>query len=356
MATVLVSVGEASGDRLAAAVLEALAALRPGLRVRGLLGPALREAGHEQVAPVEDLSVMGVVEVLAKARPVLRARSAMRRALAERPDLLLAVDAPDFNLPLCRKAHQMGIPAVLLGAPQVWAWRSGRAAGIARSCADVLCLLPFEPELYAAHGGRAAFIGHPLFERRRPLPPEGRDWAILPGSRGAELERLLPTLVEAAQLLRRRHPGSRVRLPLAPGVTRARLEAICPLGEVELVGTLEEAVGPARACVAASGTVTLELAALGRPMVVCYRVHPLTYRLGRALVTGIEHIALPNLILGRGVVPEFIQDFDAAQLADAAEAVAQDSGQLEALAELRGRMGPPGAAARAAARVAERLP
>lgn len=356
MTRLLISVGEASGDQLAAAVLARLKALRPEVEVSGLLGPALRAQGHRALAPMESLGVMGVVEVLGQVSAIWRARNVMRAALRKGPALLLAVDSPDFNLPLCREAHQMGIPAVLLGSPQVWAWRRGRADSIAQICAEVLCLLPFEPPIYEAAGGAARFIGHPLYERRQPTPTQGQDWAILPGSRDAELERLLPDMVAAAGLLTRRHPGSVARLALAPGVDRARLEAICPLGDVELVDSLEEATATARAALAASGTVTLELAALGRPTAVCYRVHPLTYRIGRALVTGVAHIALPNLILGRGALPELIQDFTAEALAAATEAVAQDPSVPEALAELRSRMGPPGAAERAARALSEHLP
>ncbi len=337
---VLISAGEPSGDRLGAELALSLGQRFPGLELAGLAGPAMRAAGVEALARVEDLSVMGVVEVLAELPRILRVRQAMFEAL--RADLLVVVDAPDFNLPLARRARAAGIPVVFLGSPQVWAWRRGRAAEIAELAAEVVCLLPFEPAIYAALGGRAAFYGHPA-AGRVAWSPTGQGTALLPGSRGSELGRLLGPFLEAAAALE-----GPLRLGRAPGAELPDL----PEG-IELVEGLEAAARPSARALVSSGTATLELACMGRPMVVAYKVNALTYAIGRALVTGVEHIALPNLILGRRAVPELLQDFEPEDLVRELEGL---EGQLDDLDEVRERMRGPGAGERIADAVAEHLP
>lgn len=344
---ILLTAGEASGDRLGAALVRALRVREPGLEFFGVAGPAMRAEGVVPIARVEDLSVMGIVELLGALPRVLGVRRSVLDALASRPDLWVPIDAPDFNLPLLPRAAALGVRSVLYGSPQVWAWRAGRARDIAALSAEVLCLLPFEPPWYTQHGGRASFVGHPLADAE-PLGPPGEDWAVLPGSRRSEIRRLLPDMIDAVRLLRARVPGARVRLPLAPTLRREELEAVADLAEVELVGSVAEAVGPARACLVASGSATLELACLGRPMAVCYRVHPLSYAVARLLVRGVRHIALPNLIAGRAVVPELLQRFTAAELVDAWMGAGE--AQRAGLAEVRAAVRGPLAAGRAAER------
>lgn len=345
---VLLSAGEASGDRLGAALVRALRERAPELEFEGIAGPAMRAEGVRAIARVEDLGVMGLFELLSALPRIWRTRRAAVGALERRPQLFVPIDAPDFNLPLLRVARAEGVPSVLLGSPQVWAWRGGRARDIAGLAREVLCLLPFEPPWYTRAGGQASFVGHPLADLP-PMGPPGQDWAILPGSREGEIRRLLPQMVEAARILQARVPGARVRLPLAPTLRRETLEAAADLRGIEVVGSVAEAVEPARACLVASGSATLELACLGRPMAVCYRVHPLSYGLGRLLVRGVKFIALPNLIAGRPVVPELLQRFSSEELVDAW--MGATTAQLPELAAVREAVRGPGAAERAAERV-----
>jgi len=347
----LLSAAEASGDLLGGELASAIKAQAPTLRLRGLAGPAMRAAGVEAIGETEELGVMGVAEVLSELPKLRAARRSLVEALAEKPQALVVIDAPDFNIPLARKARAAGIPVVFYGSPQVWAWRAGRARELA-ALGQVLCLLPFEPELYRAHGGRADFVGHPARDRFEPSTP-GSDWALLPGSRRAEIQRLLPPMLEAARLLREAVPGAHIRLPLAPGLDRGLLESCAGavgLEGVEVVSTVAEAAAPAAACLVASGTVTLELACLGRPMVVVYRVHPLTWTLGKLLVRGVEHVALPNVLLGKEAVPEFLQHWESQALCEAWREAAVGE-QAAALARVRTLLGEPGAAQRAAEQV-----
>ncbi len=354
MPRVLISAGEPSGDRLAADLVRALVDLVPGCVVEGLAGPAMRSAGVRPLARVEDLSVMGVAEVLAQLGRVRGAWRSMCRALEEPADLLVVVDSPDFNLPLARRAVRRGVPVVFHVSPQVWAWRRGRARTIARLAREIQCLLPFEPPIYRALGGRAVFVGHPAAEL--DAGPPGRDWALLPGSRSAELRRQLPPMLAAARRLRERVPGARIRLGLAPGRTREDLvRAAGELGDVEVVEGVPAAVEPAGACLVASGTATLEVACMGRPMVVACRVHPLTWAIGRALVHGVRHVALPNLVAGRTVVPEHIQFLDPDRLADDWLRAATDDAQRAALAEVRRAVRRPEGAPHPAERLAALL-
>ena len=309
---VLISAGEPSGDQLGAQILCTLR--DQGLEVEGLAGPAMRSAGVHPLARVEDLSVMGVSEVIAALPRILGLRRTMMEALERRPALFVGIDAPDFNLPLARRAKALRVPVLLIGAPQVWAWRGGRAKGIA-ACADrIVCLLPFEPPYFTAHGGDAVFVGHPASAQHPDLGPAGQDWALLPGSRSAEIKRLLPDMVGAARLVQQAHPGTVVRLPIAPGLAPELLQEAEQAG-IELVDTLEQALRPARAALVASGTASLQVACSGRAQVICYRVAPLTYTVGKALVRGIEHIGLPNLILQDAGIPERIQHFESSELA-----------------------------------------
>jgi lipid-A-disaccharide synthase len=322
---VLISAGEPSGDQLGAQVLATL----EGPEFEGLAGPAMRAAGVHPLARVEDLSVMGVTEVIAALPRILGLRRTMMQALERQPALFVGIDAPDFNLPLARRARALGIPVMLIGAPQVWAWRGGRAKGIAECSDRIVCLLPFEPPYFQKHGGDAVFLGHPASADFPDLGPPGEDWALLPGSRRAEIQRLLPDMLKAAHIVLEAHPGTRVRLPVAPGLDPALLRAAEKAG-IELVGTLEQALRPARAALVASGTASLQVACSGRPQAICYRVAPLTYSVGKTLVRGIEHIGLPNLILDDAGIPERIQRFDPAELAAVWQRI---SGQQQGLSK-----------------------
>ncbi len=332
--------------------MEALARLGP-LEAVGVAGPAMRAVGVEPLARVEDLSVNGLWEVLGKLGTIRAAQAAVRAALEPTedapPQLFVTVDAPDFHLSLTRHARRLGIPALGYVSPQVWAWRPGRARSLARDLDRLLCLFPFEPALYTRHGLDARFVGHPVIDRlagcRRA--PQPRRYALLPGSREHELERLLPVFLATAERVRALQPDASFVLGVAPGVQRERIAPALEAG-VELAEGLVEAARGASAALVASGTATLELAVLGVPMVVAYRVHPSTYLVGKALVRGVEHIALPNILAGEAVVPEHIQRLDPATLAEDLLAVAGDPELPGRLAAVRATLGEPGAAGRAA--------
>lgn len=341
MKRVLVSAQEASGDRLGAELLEAVAA-SGRILATGLPGPRMLAAGAIPLPGSLPMNpVMGLVEVLRHLGQIRTNTAAMMRALEEKPDLLIVIDAPDFNLPLARAAKARGIPVLGLVSPQLWAWRAGRAANIARALDRLLCLFPFEPAYYTPFGLDARAIGHPAVDRVPRSAREPGVIAIFPGSRRAELARLLgPFLAVAARM-----DAREVLLPLAASLPRA------VLGELPAnvrVCTSEEALARAERALTKSGTSTLELALAGIPMVVAHRVHPLTYWLGRLLVKGVRHIALPNILCEREVVREYVQYFTVDELVGSLKDAA-------APPDLHLLLGPPGVAGRAAAVVWEML-
>ncbi len=329
------------------------------VRARGVAGPAMRTAGVEPIARVEDLSVNGLWEVIGKLPTIRSAQAAVRAAMRPEgqgtpPELLITVDAPDFHLPLARHARSLGIPAVGYVSPQVWAWRPGRAKSLARDLDRLLCLFPFEPPLYTPYGLDARFVGHPVVDRLAGLEraPRPQRFALLPGSREHELQRLLPVFLETVERVRRERPQASFVLGLARGAEPAVASAAHDAG-IEVVEGLVPAATSCQAALVASGTATLELAVLGVPMVVAYRVHASTYAVGKALVRGISHIALPNILAGREVVPEHIQHLDPAALARDLLAAAADPKVVEDLASVKASLGEPGAARRAAAAALE---
>jgi len=341
---ILVSAQEASGDRLGAELVAALAARGP-VDVRGLLGPRLLAAGATALPESLPMNpVMGLVEVLAHLGEIRRNAAALRRAIDARPDLLVVIDAPDFNLPMARHAKARGVPVLGLVSPQLWAWRAGRAEGIARAMDRLLCLFPFEPAYFTPWGLDARFVGHPAVDRVGRSAREPGVIAIFPGSRRAELRRLLAPFLAAVAPLGARE----VLLPLAASLDRA------DLGDLPAnvrVCTPEEALARAERALTKSGTSTLEIALAGIPLVVAHRVHPLTYWLGRLLVRGIRHIALPNILLGREAVREYVQNFTSRQLTQSLK-----EAEPPPVDALRALLGDGGVAERAADAAWEMLP
>ncbi|MDR3416741.1 MAG: lipid-A-disaccharide synthase [Nevskia sp.] len=340
--------GEASGDILGAALIRALRVRYPQAQFYGVTGPRMREAGCDSVAGIDRLSVMGLAEVLPKLPDILRLRRDLRRRFAgDRPDCLIGIDAPDFNLGLERGLRRAGIPTVHVVSPSVWAWRPGRVKGIARAVDLMLCLFPFEPKFYAAHRVRAVYIGHPLAEeldqpvsrdearRRLDLPP-GPCVAMLPGSRGAELKYLAEPFARTAAWLAQRQPELSFVVPLAKPSLRPLFEqavaAHAPGLRWRLVdGHSREAMRAADAVLLASGTATLECLLLDRPMVVGYRVSAFSAALVRTLkLIKIDHVSLPNLLCREAVVPEFLQEqADAAQMGPALQHLLTDAAARE---------------------------
>ncbi|MCC6170606.1 MAG: lipid-A-disaccharide synthase [Gammaproteobacteria bacterium] len=325
--TIGVVAGEASGDNLGAALIEALRQRVPDIRVVGVAGPKMRAAGCEVLADAEELAVMGLTEILRHLPRLFALRRRLRAALlARRPDVFVGIDAPEFNLGLARALKAAGLATVQYVSPQVWAWRQGRVRTIGRAIDLVLCLLPFEPRFYAEHGVQALFVGHPLADRfplvpdreaaRRELglAPTDIVLAVLPGSRLGDVMRLGRDFAAAAAWLSARLPNLRVIAPMASARVRASFEqavaqAAPGLGLRLLDGQSRSALAAADVVLVASGTATLETLLSKRPMVVAYRVGAITALLLRRLgLLKVEYVAQPNLLVGERVVPEFLQD------------------------------------------------
>ncbi len=317
--------GEASGDQLGGALIEALRRRWPDARIVGVGGAHMQAAGFEAWHDIDELSVMGFLEVLKHLPRLLRLRrSLVSRLTALRPDLVIGIDAPDFNLGLERALKQRGLRTVHYVSPSVWAWREKRAEKIGQSADRVLCLFPMEPAIYARHGVDARFVGHPLADRfplvvdragareSLELPHDVPVLAVLPGSRGSEIERLGRVFLDAARRVADAMPGLRIVVPAANPRCRRALEALLdpmPAGIELLDGHAHEAMLAADVVLLASGTATLEAMLAKRPMVVGYRVAPLTYRIVRALnLIKTDTFALPNILAGTKLVPELMQD------------------------------------------------
>lgn len=318
--------GEASGDQLAAALMAALRARRPDVEFVGLGGPAMQAQGLRSWFDYGRLSVMGLVEVLKHLPDLLRLRKdLLARIVAEKPDAVIGVDAPDFNLGLEKRCKAAGLRTVHFVSPSVWAWREKRAARIAESADRVLCLFPMEPPIYARYGVDAVFVGHPMADAV-PLEPEraaartalgldpgARVLAVLPGSRLSEIQRLLPVFLQAVARIRQRLPGIRFCIPAADARCRQAIEAQLPAAGADdvqvLDGQARTAMVAADAVLLASGTAALEAMLCKRPMAVAYRIAPLTYRIVKLLgLLKVERFSLPNALSGRALVPELMQD------------------------------------------------
>lgn len=339
--------GEASGDNLAAELLETIRMQYPDAVFEGIAGPRMQAAGCVSLAPMELLSVMGLFEVLGHLPGLLRLRARLRRHfLAARPDVFVGVDAPDFNLGLARALKHAGIPALQYVSPSVWAWRRYRVRKIAKSVDRILTLFPFEADFYRSHDVEARFVGHPLADRiadsvdvgearaRLGMPVHGTHVALLPGSRVGEVRRLAGVFLETAAWCRQRAPDLQFVVPLANAACRHAFEDALAKADTDLPLTLVgarglEVMAAADAVLLSSGTATLECALLKRPMVVAYRLAPFSYALLRRLVKT-PYVALPNLLAGRRLVEEFIQhDARPEQLGPALLAVLEDAGRRD---------------------------
>jgi lipid-A-disaccharide synthase len=319
--------GEASGDNLGAGLIHALRERWPEASFAGIAGPRMQEAGCEAWYHAEELAVMGLAEILRHLPRLLRLRGELvQRLVAARPCAYVGIDSPEFNLRVAARMKALGVPAVQYVSPQVWAWRQGRVRTIGGAVDLVLCLLPFEAGFYAEHSVRAVFVGHPLADRvpldsdpaparaALGLPDSARVVAVLPGSRRGEVARLGPPFAETIAWLAAREPDLAFVAPMASAVARAVFERAlhehAPGVDVRLLdGGAQQAMAASDAVLLASGTATLEAALVKRPMVVAYRVAPLTGWLLRDLgLVRTAHFSQPNLLAGRELVPEFFQD------------------------------------------------
>lgn len=315
--------GEASGDLLGGMLLAALRQRWPDLQAAGIGGPRLAEQGFEAWWPHERLAVRGYVEVLRHYREISGIRDALaERLLREPPAAFIGVDAPDFNLGLEARLKAAGLKTIHFVCPSIWAWRGGRVKKMAASCDHVLCLFPFEPDLLREHGVAASYVGHPLADAIPLQPPRAASRAalglaetepvvaVLPGSRRSEIQYIAPTFLEAAARLHRERPALRFVLPLAPGLRGlveplvARHAAGVPLQLLE--GQSHTALAACDLTLIASGTATLEAALFKRPMVIGYRMHPVSWQLMKRM--GYQPwVGLPNILCRDFVVPELLQ-------------------------------------------------
>ena len=323
MVKVLISAGEASGDLHAGAVTRAIKQLEPTAEVFGMGGDCLREAGGEVLFDIKDHSVMGFVEVLKRLPDIWKLRNAFIELMDRRkPDVLLTIDYPGFNMRLAKLAKERGIKVVSFIAPSAWAWRPSRAAGVVKVVDKIASIFPFEYDLYKSYGADIEFVGHPLVDTVRPSLPrkeaerlagkrDGHPLILLmPGSRAMEIQRLLPDMLAAAKILKQKRPDIDFAMPRAVTIARDMLEG--PIKQAGLDIKLTEGhtydiMSVADFAIATSGTVTLEAALCGLGCEILYKASAVSFWIAKQVVE-IPHIGLPNIVAGRLIEPELLQD------------------------------------------------
>lgn len=369
MKKIMIMAGEASGDMHGASLVGEIRKQDASVDFSGVGSRRMKEAGVRMLADASELSVAGFTAVLARLGTIYRIYAHLKEFLRrERPDLLVLIDFPDFNILLGKTARKLGIPVLYYISPQVWAWRKGRIKTIARMAKAVIVVFPFEVPLYEQAGVDVRFVGHPLADVVRSyLSPEQakgafgldaarRTVALLPGSRKSELIHLLPDMLSAAQMLLARFPDLQFVLPVAPtldsGFVRSFLDrAAVPVQVAE--GRTYDVLRASDAAIVASGTATLETGLMAVPMVVVYRISALNYFILTKLVKGVKDIGLVNIVAGKRIVPELVQkDSTPRNMADAVTAMLSDPayyrGMHDDLVQMRRQLGEAGASRRAA--------
>ena len=365
-ACVAIIAGEASGDQHGAKLINAMQKKNPGLFYCGIGGPALKQAGVRILVDASELTVVGITEVFAKIPGILKGMGAIKKLLNSlKPDLLILIDFPDFNLHIAAAAKKLGIPVLYYISPQVWAWRRGRVKRIGRLVDHMAVILPFEEQFYTENNVAATFVGHPLLDG--PLPAADQVFAsgvegqvtigLMPGSRDSEISRHLPVMLDTANILKDRLKHARFIISHAPSVERQQIDMIVAEHsgrmDAEIISNgVETVFERSDMIVAASGTVTLQAAIHGTPMVIIYKVSPISFLLGRALVR-VPHIGLVNLVAGQELVPEFVQkEANPDNIASAVENMLADKNHLNHLRQqlfgLRDVLGGGGASDRVA--------
>ena len=363
MPTVMIVAGEPSGDLHAARVAEKLKALSPQISLFGMGGDLMGAAGVELIYHIRDSAVMAITEVIPAIPAFLKKRSHLKQLIHDRrPDVVVLVDFGDFNINLARYAYRQGVRVVYYIPPKAWAWRGGRARKIAKTTTVVASIFPFEAEFYRQAGANVEFVGHPLLDfaktdltqtqarRALGLTECSPVMAIMPGSRRREVTQLLPVMFEVAQNIRRELADCQFILPLAPGIDRASLPEM-PFVHI-VSGRVYDAMRAADMLLVASGTATLEATCLGAPMIVVYKMSPVSWHVLRRLVK-LRLSGLPNVIAGREVVPEFLQNnvtperITPVALELLRNATKRDT-QRETLRNIYAQLGEPGAVERVA--------
>jgi lipid-A-disaccharide synthase len=367
---ILMVAGEVSGDLHGAHLMEAVHRIDPDIDFFGVGGEHLESKGMKLLyhSHSQSLSVVGITEALFKLRSVLRALRRLKESLdRERPDLIILIDFPEFNLRLAKIASRRRIPVLYYISPQIWAWRPGRVKVIAERVKKMVVFFRFEVPLYQAAGVDVEWVGHPLLDIAKPslskevaierfgLDPQRRTIGLLPGSRMHELERLLPPLLASAQLLQKEISNLQFAIPLAPGFTEGTLSPWIrnsPVPVKLIEGWNYDVMNISELLILASGTATLEGAILGKPMIIIYKVSLLSSWVGRAMIR-VNHIGLVNLVAGKEIAPELIQkDVNPKRIADEALRILKDPSlrqrMAESMAQVRQSLGEPGAAQRAA--------
>lgn len=363
---VAVIAGEASGDQHGAKLIKAMQKKNPALFFCGIGGPALRQAGVRILVDASELTVVGITEVFSKLPGILKGMGTIKKLLKSlKPELLILIDFPDFNLHIAATAKKIGIPVLYYISPQIWAWRRGRVKRIGRLVDHMAVILPFEQQFYTTNHVPVTFVGHPLLDT--PLPTADQIFAtgvegqvtigLVPGSRDNEITRHLPVMLNTADILKDRLKQARFIISQAASVERKQIEMIvaqhpCRMNVEIISDGVETVFERSDVIVAASGTVTLQAAIHGVPMVIIYKVSPISFMLGRALIR-VPNIGLVNLVAGRQLVPEFVQNAaNAENISSAVEEMLTDRIKLNHLKKqlfaLRDVMGGAGASDRVA--------
>ncbi len=366
---IMIVAGEASGDLHGSNLVKAMLSLDSSLKFYGIGGEKLKDAGVDIIADSSDMAVVGLTEVISRLAFILKVRHRLKESIQEEhPDLLILIDYPDFNISLAKTAKKSNVKVFYYISPQVWAWRKKRVNDLARCVDRMAVILPFEKEIYNSVALDVGFVGHPLLDTVKRTQSRGEilgelgldadrtTVAILPGSREKEVTKLLPEMLGAAEILKKRIPFVQFILPLADTLPIELISAIARDYSVDVKivrnNNTYDAVGESDIAIVASGTATLEVALLEIPMIIVYKVSPFTYCAGR-IVIDVEHIGLVNIIAGKKVVPELIQgDAKAEKIAEETEKILSDRTLKDRitrdLRDLRQKLGTPGAAERTA--------
>ncbi len=367
----MIVTGEASGDLHGANLIKAVKALSTDISFFGVGGRKMAAVGCEILIPSEKLAVMGLVEVVGHLPVIWRSFQQLKGELngSQKPDALVLIDFPDFNMRLAHQAKKAGVPVLYYISPKVWAWRKGRVKKIAENVDSLAVIFPFEPTLYDGLDILVKYVGHPLLDefaaagegvalrQEFEIPTTRKIVGLFPGSRRSELRYMLETLVGAAQLILDGFPDVHFLVPIANSLTKDEIKSQFPLdlpiSYIESdTATIYDVASNCDTILTVSGTVTLQIALVGTPMAIFYKASPLTYEVGKRLVK-VDHFGLPNIVAGRRVVPEFLQEMASSQaLAEEALRVLNNASYAEAMKEdlrtVQGELGDPGCSGRVA--------